>query len=283
MEMMRAVMTTVIYGLLLLFSARAQAPKMARLKPIEPHSLEITTSKTTHLIFPVAILSADRGSSDILVQKAKGAENILQVKAAAENFQETNLTVLTVDGQLYSFILNYAAAPTQLNMIITGDAPLSNAVQLSPGHINLPHIQRQAQKAAEGLSKQRGIGDKKFGIHFHMNGLFIHEDILYCRLRIENHSPIDYDIDGLRFYIRDQQKVKRTATQEIEITPLIVYNDAPKIDGGSGRTMVIALSKFTLPDAKYLTVQLLEKGGGRHLTIRVKNRSLMKAALLPQG
>ena len=53
---------------------------------IEPQHLAISFYKTTNLIFPFAIKSVDRGSKDVLVQIAKGVENILQVKAAKSNF-----------------------------------------------------------------------------------------------------------------------------------------------------------------------------------------------------
>ena len=48
---------------------------------IEPYHLAITYYKTTNLIFSFSITSVDRGSCDVLAQKTKGAENILQVKA----------------------------------------------------------------------------------------------------------------------------------------------------------------------------------------------------------
>ena len=55
---------------------------------IEPFHLNITYSKTTHLLFPFAIISIDRGSKDILAQKAKGVENVLQIKAAKPDFDQ---------------------------------------------------------------------------------------------------------------------------------------------------------------------------------------------------
>ena len=47
-------------------------------------------------------------------------------------------------------------------------------------------------------------------------GIYIKENVMYYQLRLENQSPIDYDIELLRFYIRDKKKGKRTATQEKE-------------------------------------------------------------------
>src|SRR5258708_37621952 len=68
---------------------------------VESHNVEITYNKTSSLIFPTIIKSVDRGSRDVIVQKAKGVGNVLQLKAGKENFPETNLTVITSDGTLH--------------------------------------------------------------------------------------------------------------------------------------------------------------------------------------
>src|ERR1022692_904991 len=83
---------------------------------IEPYPLQVGINKTTNLIFPYEIKSVDRGSRDVLVQKAKGIENVLQVKAAIQNFIATNLSVITADGKLYSFIVHYTNDPPLLNL-----------------------------------------------------------------------------------------------------------------------------------------------------------------------
>src|SRR6186997_3298155 len=70
-------------------------------------SLCIATDKTTSLIFPFSILHVDRGTKDVLVQPVKEANNILLVKAAANNFPETNLSVITSDGSVYTFAISY--------------------------------------------------------------------------------------------------------------------------------------------------------------------------------
>lgn len=55
-------------------------------------------NKTSNLVFPDAIVSIDRGSQDIMAQKAFGVENILRVKAVAKSFEETDLSVITKEG-----------------------------------------------------------------------------------------------------------------------------------------------------------------------------------------
>lgn len=251
-----------------------------QVQSIEPYDITIAYSKTTNIIFPHAIISVDRGSKDVLAQKAKGVENILQVKAAKMGFLQTNLTVVTADGKLNSFIVEYADHPSVLNISLVGSES-KGTIFLSPENVNQAEIQRYAKAASVSRKKVRGIGDKDFGIGFQMNGLFIQNDVLYVRVSIENESNINYDIDQLRFFIRDQKKAKRTATQEIEVSPVFVYNDTDKVEGQSANTIVFALPKFTIPDKKYLAIQLMEKNGGRHLELHVKNKTIVKATVLP--
>lgn len=113
-----------------------------------------------------------------------------------------------------------------------------------------------------------------------LNGLFIHDNIMYLRVSISNKTNINYDIDQLRFYIRDQKKAKRTATQELEINPLYIKGDTSVIAGETERVFVYAVPKFTIPDKKYLTIELMEKNGGRHLKIKVRNKTIVLAKLL---
>ena len=84
---------------------------------IPPHGLEITYDKTVHVIFPAPVKYVDLGSTDLLAGKADGAENVIRVKAATKYFrQETNMSVITEDGNFYSFNVKYADEPLLLNV-----------------------------------------------------------------------------------------------------------------------------------------------------------------------
>src|SRR4051794_40844033 len=85
--------------------------EMPAISFMDPYPLQICYNKTTNLVFPYNVKSVDRGSADMLVQKAKYADTILQLKAASEGFKETNLSVVTSDGKLYSFLVQYAPSP----------------------------------------------------------------------------------------------------------------------------------------------------------------------------
>ncbi|MEA9414270.1 conjugative transposon protein TraN [Flavobacterium sp. PL02] len=270
------------YVFLIAISAFAQQSTKNGLSKIESDSLLIAYSKTTNIVFPFAIKSVDKGSQDILVQKAKGLENILQIKAAQRGFFQTNLTVVTADGKLYSFVLNYDEQSPQLNLTLNKSKPKEQEIYFSEENINDQDVEQYSKLAYYDKKKVYGERESKYDIAFALNGIFIRDDVMYYRINVTNTSKINYDIDQLRFYIRDTKKVKRTASQEIEITPLYVLNNEPKIEGEAENTFVFALPKFTIPEKKYLAIQLMEKNGGRHLELHVNNTKLVKVTVLPK-
>jgi conjugative transposon TraN protein len=244
-------------------------------------NLHIGCSKTTSIVFPYPIKSIDKGSADVLVQKAKGVENILLVKAARQYFFQTNLTIVTSDAKLYVFVLNYNEDCPDLNINAENALAASKEVLFTLVNENQKKIEQSASLALSKKIKTSGFKKSKFQIKLEVNGLFIHQDVLYLRLVFENKSKINYDIDQLRFFVRDQQKSKRTASQEIELQPLYSTSSSAVIPYKSEIIKVFALEKFTIPENKYLTLQLIEKNGGRHLEVNVNNNLADKVIPLP--
>ena len=277
---MKKISAVIVTGILLIlmkvqvFSQNTLSTEKASV--IEPYHLEITLHKTTNLVFPYAIKSVDKGSKDVLVQKANGVDNILQVKAGKKSFEETNLTVITADDKLYSYILNYTNNPTVLNIRFASIVEEQTNVFSSSAHVNEAKIQEDVKNVVEA-NKNIKVKDKKFGIKTQLDGLYINNGVMYYRLNLQNRSNINYNIEQLRFFIRDQKRSKRTAIQELEVVPLYIHGNTSVIKGHSEHVFVFAVSKFTIPDKKYLTIELLEKNGGRHLQLRAGNRTIVKA------
>ncbi len=233
---------------------------------IEPYHLTIAANKTTNLIFPFAIQSVDRGSAEVLVQKAGGAENILHVKASRDSFAETNLTVITTNGKLYSFLVAYGNAPEHLNVAFNReDASQANA------------LFKISEKVVAKKKMFRHLKAKHAGMQLQLKGLYINNDIFYFQFALMNVSNVSYDMDAIRFTVKDRQKAKRTASQENELQSLYQYGNAKAVKGKGSSSFVVAIPKFTLPDNKYLSIHLLEKNGGRDLELRLKNSKLMDA------
>ncbi|PLK44997.1 conjugative transposon protein TraN [Emticicia sp. TH156] len=255
------------------FSGNAQQPAQS----IPSRELQITYAKTTNIVFPYAIKSVDRGSKDVLAQKAGGMENILQLKAAKEDFEETNMTVVTADGGLYVFTINYARNPDLLNLLLVKETQTSGTIQFDNQMVNEAQLGLDASLLLDAHIKTIRKRDRKFGITLLLTGLFIRDNVIYYRLILENDTNLSYDVDQLRFFIRDQEKAKRTATQEVEVKPLYVEGNISRISGNTQQIVIFALPKFTIPDGKYLAVLLMEKNGGRNLDLKIRNNTVVQA------
>lgn len=263
---------------------QAQSTKSAF---IEPFKLEVTFNKTTILVFPAAIISVDKGSADIAVQKANGVENILRVKADQKDFEETNLSVITGNGQFYSFVVTYSSNPAHLNIDVK-ELPVLNGIRPGPSQSlrnNLENLTESdlpgyAEKAAKARRNIHALYDEGNKMLLELSGTYIKNNVLFFRLAIQNRSRIDYDIDQFKLYLRDKKIGKRTAFQEIEIIPLYVSGDTAQVKGKSSQILIVAVPKFTIPEKKNFIIEIMEKNGGRQLNLRAVNRHIMKARKL---
>lgn len=246
---------------------------------IEPYPLELTVRKTTHLVFPYPIISVDRGSGDILAQKARGSSNILQVKAVRADFDQTSLTVVTADGQLYGFLVDYQPEPAQLNIEFAGEDIVR--ANLTGSAVNQAAAHNLAQMAAAYPGPDK-MATESSGIGLRVSGPFIGQSMMLFRVHLINKTDIGYHIENLRFFIRDKKRARRSAIQQQEIRPVYVLNDTSVVAGRSTRRIVFAFKQFTIPGHKYLDIRVREESGSRELSLRIPARRVKKPLPLEQ-
>ena len=256
---------------------------------IPPHGPGITYEKTGHIIFPAPVKYVDLGNTNLVAGKADGAENVLRVKAAVRNFtEETNMSVITEDGDFFSFNVKYVDEPLLLNIemcdfIHDGEAVNrpNNAmdIYLTELENESPRLVRLIMKSVYRDDKRRirHVGSKRFGVQFLLKGLYTHGDLLYFHTEVKNGTHVPFDVDFVSFKIVDKKIMKRTAMQEQAVYPLRAYHYITRVDGKKKERSVFALPKFTLPDDKKLVVELAEKQGGRHQEFEVASGDLVRA------
>ena len=259
---------------------------------IPPYALEVTFSKTVHIIFPSAIRYVDLGSADLLAAKADGAENVLRVKAALRDFsRESNLAVITEDGAYYTFNVKYADEPVKLSVEMTdfihdGEAVNrpNNAMEIYMRELGSesPLLVKLIMKSIYKNDKReiKHIGSKRFGIQYTLKGIYTHNGLLYFHIQLKNSSNVPFDVDYITFKIVDKKVAKRTAIQEQVIMPLRAHNNLTLIGGKRTERVVFTLPKFTIPDDKQLIIELNEKEGGRHQSFVVENADLVRAKVI---
>lgn len=239
-------------------------------------TVKVTFSMTTSMIFQYPVVNVDRGSRDLMAQKVMEVENILQLKAGRRDFSETNLTVITADGSLHHFYVSYS------------DHPENQVYRISEGHIGArfdgSRTDIEYEIATDQILDDASAGliakDKGFRITFAVRGIYVHDDMLFLRVSLRNKSHIKYDIQSLRFFVRDKKNLKRTATQERELRPLYVRNETTVVNGNGSADVVFVFQKFTIPDSKTLDIELFERDGGRNLKIHIGNHAIVTAERL---
>lgn len=251
---------------------------------MDPYLLQITYNKTTNLVFPYSVKSVDRGSEDILVQKAIHADTILQIKARREGFNQTNLSVVTTDGRLYSFLVEYATTPAKLNYLFNTTSSSSNS-----SHLNHRDNELDFRENAKNIAGTKGfihsVRNSKYKMDLQLEGIYVSNEHIYFQLQVMNKSNLPYYIDNLQFITRDKKAAKRTSTQEIELKPVYTYGNTNGIYSQSSQQYVFVLPAFTIANSKYLAIQLSEKSGSRDVVLKINDRDILKArqiALLRQ-
>lgn len=256
---------------------------------VTPHGVQVTFAKTVHIIFPSAVRYVDLGSNWIIAGKADGAENVIRVKATTEGFPgETNFSVICEDGSFYSFNARYAHEPEMLNIEMKDFLENGDTTDFSHTRMNIyfrelgnesPLLVKLIMQSIykEDRREIRHLGCKRFGVQFLLKSVHSHNGLFYFHTETRNRSNVAFRTDFIRFKIVDKKVPKRTAIQERVIDPVRSYNEVLVTEGKSDVRTVYAVPQFTIPDDKLLVIELFEKDGDRHQTIRVENADLVAA------
>lgn len=256
---------------------------------VTPHGVQVTFAKTVHIIFPSAVRYVDLGSNWIIAGKADGAENVIRVQATTEGFPgETNFSVICEDGSFYSFNARYAHEPEMLNIEMKDFLENGDTTDFSHTRMNIyfrelgnesPLLVKLIMQSIykEDRREIRHLGCKRFGVQFLLKSVHSHNGLFYFHTETRNRSNVAFRTDFIRFKIVDKKVPKRTAIQERVIDPVRSYNEVLVTEGKSDVRTVYAVPQFTIPDDKLLVIELFEKDGGRHQTIRVENADLVAA------
>ena len=124
------------------------------------------------------------------------------------------------------------------------------------------------------------LGCKRFGVQFLLKSIYSHNGLFYFHTETRNKSNVAFNTDFIKFKIVDKKVPKRTTILERVIDPVRSFNEVLVTNGKSTVRTVYVVPQFTIPDNKILVIELFEKNGGRHQTIRVENSDLVAAKVI---
>lgn len=235
----------------------------------------VNTDKTTALFFPFAvkILSADKQ----FVVRDKG-NGVLTVKAISKGFETQALSVQDLNTKKVFRIpvaYSYGRAGRRIGY---GPSMQRSAINDS--------IERTEQLIAMQLiaGKRENIADHKRngGVKAWINKLSLAGNRIFLRLDVRNRSNLPYDIDFVRFYIRDRKTINRMATHEQEIVPRYsTLRSRTSVIKGQEVAKVFAFKRFSIADDEALFIEVYERSGNRHLYLQIRQDDLDKINVVP--
>ena len=260
---------------------------------IRSYYLDLAFNKTTCIIFNSPIKSVDLGSKDIMADKASAVDNVLRVKASSIGFNETNFSVMTADGKFHSFVANYNEYPTMLALDLSASDDRSvlqkgrtvnqkgTVVSFAGVNTSQQEIVQNCARIIDQRRRIRHVGISKYDIQASLQGLYYKDNVLYYKVGVKNKSNINYDLDFMRFFVVDKTVAKESSHQELELTPLYVYNEPLVIIPGRQTVeKVYVFQKFTIPDDKTVQIIMGEKNGGRTVSFSLANQDILNADTL---
>ena len=246
--------------ILLFFTLRLHAQNI-----IASSRLQVTTNQTTNLVFPSAIVSIDRGSEHIIVQKS--LNNILRVKADGVFSDTTNLTVVTTDGKLYSFLVSYTKYPDQLTLNLGQTFSVDKDTAVAG----------VSRKVLQMRNNLYGIKCSESKVQFSLLGVYATGELIVCKVKIENNSSLSYRIGELHVLSRDVSAGKRRSTQEREVQPIQSISPEALVKERGVYVFTVVLPKPSLSHSRNIRIELSEKDGERNLSLEIRNRYLVSA------
>jgi conjugative transposon TraN protein len=231
----------------------------------------VSHDRSTELLFDQPIVGVNPVNPSLLFE-VKG--QALALKAQSADFAPTNLTVKTVDGKQYKFDLLYSYG--RAGEKVKANHPEENFLQAKPiRELSLTerfrNIKRMKSIDRSSIAKMIAKVGK----------VYVSGDSFLFKLHLENHSNINYDIDFVRFYIRDLKTAKRTVTQERELYPIEQFGTACNtVKSGFSCEYLYALKKFPITKDQGLFIEIYEKNGGRHLYLAINQKDITRAKSL---
>ncbi len=229
----------------------------------------ISRDKITALIFPSTVAIVGKAPEGVNAYN-KGS-GVITLKASKAVFEPTFLVARDQQtNQTYRIAVRYSYGRAGRRIEIGQALSKISIVKSSP--INLVSISNELAggKRQDVVDKEKN-GDVKAWV----NKLSIADNKIFVRVDVNNHSSLPYDVDFVRFYIRDLKTVSRMATHEQEILPIYsTFKSRLAILKNKQLANVFAFRRFSLTEDQALNIEIYERNGNRHLYLKIKQKDL---------
>lgn len=267
------------------------------------------SNKNTTLFFSNPIKSGIVGSSNFTFGFSKDKHSNIGILKATPG-EESNLLVITDNGNIFSFTIKYKKDIQKLNYFINdsiaigneeGERIIENNHPSGTGKINKGEIKETkvetnvveaitvnnfekdvvkdtvdvykslCQKEISNPIFYNRIYGTKDKVFVKLKNIVYKENDIYFTIILKNDSTLDYDINYLNFYITSRNKKRNTVTQTIPYKYKYIYNLPTRIGSFQTIEVVYVYEKFSLNENKIVLVEMTEDNGERNIKLEIPN------------
>lgn len=239
----------------------------------------------TALFFPEKIRQGIVGNSNFIFTFNREDGQTLGLLKATKG-EDSNLLVITTDGNIYSYIIRYAEKLYVLNHFIELTERIGNEkrdkpiVTKTPASVE-PQVEATKETTPETkgsalfdncqkllqLPERKNITKRKKGVSLGIKNMVYEKDLVYLQMELKNTSGIDFEIEELEVFKVNGTQKKKSSYQELQIKPLYEHNLPETVKNGLAYRFIYVLPKFTFSEDEKLMIRLLESKGSRSLTL----------------
>lgn len=246
------------------------------------HILQLSDKKSVHVVCPDKVLYASCGDdSEIQAEILPKLSNIVRVKALHPFEGETSVTVVCA-GRIYSVAAQFGNCSVLTYQVesLPSEKAFPFSGKLMPDE-SLQGVSDQVLSRKGRHTVHRSA--RKNGILMEVSDICIKGDGLFIAMKVTNCTNMAFDAEAFNFWIADHRQQKATNVQEYQLTPDYVRFELKRVPAQDSASEVFVIEKLTIPDKRVLRIEMIEKSTGntgRKLTLKLRNRDLIKAEIL---
>jgi hypothetical protein len=239
-------------------------------------TLYANNTMNTALFFPEPIEKAITGNPNFVFTFDREKSGHLGLLKAMPG-TESNLFVVTQDGSIYSYILNYRENLSILYRFIdkadrigteNTAQMVKNSEPVLVGTTNTWGIRNEFLDSLLGPIGGHLAIDRYRGLKMQLKRIVYYGDIVYLSVNLTNRSGIDFKVDYLKVFVVNGNAKTKSSYQRTEQIPTGRYKMPSILMNDQSYGVVLALPKFVLGRMETLQVELKEKHGNRKLLLK---------------
>ena len=206
--------------------------------------------------------------------------------------KNSNLLVLTMDGQVYSYLLKYRENLSKLNYFIDSKESIGSetpSIDDEALSSTLKDELPQSKLVADSLARRRAYLEKlsahylqgtrsklkrkrRKGLVLEVKDLIYYKNDVFMVFEVENKSRIDFQLNYLNVYVTQGNSKRNASYQKLLKEPVFSFAVPELVKAKEKKKFLYVFPKFTVGNNEKIEVEMREAKGNRYVEMQLKLR-----------